>query len=53
MYSLLGDIDPALDLLEGLLPQANHETKAWVRQDSDFDPLRSHPRWQRVLALVE
>ena len=52
VYSLLGDIEPAFDLLERLLPQANHETKAWIKHDSDFDPLRDHPRYQKVLELV-
>jgi tetratricopeptide (TPR) repeat protein len=52
LCSYFGELDRALDLLEGLLPQANHETKAWVVQDSDFDPLHSHPRWQKVLELA-
>jgi adenylate cyclase len=52
VYSLLGDIEPAFDLLERLLPHANHETKAWIKHDSDFDPLRCHPRYQKVLELI-
>lgn len=52
VYSLLGDIEPAFDLLERLLPHANHETKAWIKHDSDFDPLRNHPRYQKVLELI-
>jgi adenylate cyclase len=51
-YSLSGDTERALELLERLLPQANHETKAWVMHDSDFDRLRKHPRWQKVLELI-
>jgi adenylate cyclase len=51
-YCILGELDRALDLLERLLPDANHETKAWVKQDSDFAPLHGHPRWQRVLGLA-
>jgi adenylate cyclase len=49
----LGDLDPAFDLLERLLPHANHETKSWIRYDSDFDGLRSHPRYAKVLALIQ
>jgi adenylate cyclase len=52
VYSLLGDIEPAFDLLERLLPHANHETKTWIKHDSDFDPLRGHPRYQKVLELI-
>jgi adenylate cyclase len=48
----VGEFDRALDLLEALLPRANHETKAWVLQDSDFDPIHDHPRWQKVLELA-
>ena len=51
-YSLHGDIEAAFDLLVRLLPYANHETKAWIKHDSDFDPLRSHPRYQKVLELI-
>jgi len=53
VYSQLGDVDPAFDLLERLLPHANHETKAWIKLDSDFDPLRVHPRYQRILQLLD
>ncbi len=51
-YCLLGERDRALDLLEALLPRSNHETKAWILQDTDFDPLHDHPRWQKVLELA-
>jgi adenylate cyclase len=48
----VGDIDAAFELLIDLLPHANHETKAWVLQDTDFAPLRSDPRWSRVVDLA-
>ena len=43
---------PAWPAWERLLPHANHETKAWIKHDSDFDVLHSHPYWQKVLALT-
>ena len=52
VYSLLGEIEPAFELLERLLPHANHETKAWIKHDSDFDPLHGHPRYQKILELI-
>lgn len=52
IYTQLGEIDKAFDLLERLLPHANHETKAWIKHDSDFDPLRDDPRYQTVLELA-
>jgi len=48
----LGDHDQAFDLLERLLPRANHETKSWIKHDSDFDQLRALPRYQKVLELI-
>ena len=30
VYAKLGNFDPAFDLLEHLLPHANHETKSWI-----------------------
>ena len=53
VHSRLGDHDKAFDLLERLLPRANHETKSWIQHDSDFDALRSLPRYQRVLELIQ
>ena len=52
-YARLGNFEPAFDLLERLLPHANHETKSWVKVDSDLDALRSLPRYQKVLELIQ
>jgi adenylate cyclase len=52
-HSQMGDFEPAFDLLERLLPHANHETKAWVKVDSDLDALRNLPRYQKVLELIK
>ncbi len=54
VYSLLGDIERAFDLLERLLPNAGHELKhGWIKHDSDLDPLRKHPRYQKILEVIE
>ena len=54
VYSMLGDIEPAFDLLERILPYAGHELKhGWIKHDSSLDPLRSHPRYQKILELVD
>ena len=52
VYAKVGDFDRAFDLLERLLPHANHETKSWTKFDSDFDGLRNLPRYKRVLELL-
>jgi adenylate cyclase len=53
VYSLLGDIDQAFDLLERLLPNAGEELRrGWIKHDSDLDPLRNHPRYQKILEFI-
>jgi len=53
VYSLLGDIERAFDLLDRLLPKAGHELKhGWIKYDADLDPLRDHPRYQKILELI-
>ena len=52
LHCHLGELDRAFDLLVTLLPRATPETKAWVLNDSDLDPLHNLPRWQKVLELV-
>jgi adenylate cyclase len=51
--SLVGEHERAIDLLLGLLPRAGRQTKEWVKHDSDLDPIRSHPRFPKVLELLE
>jgi adenylate cyclase len=53
VHAKIGNFDFAFDLLERLLPHANHETKAWTKFDSDFDGLRSLPRYKKVLELIQ
>ena len=51
-YGQLGDADSALDLLERMLPVAGQEFIKWIRNDSDFDTIRGHPRFQKFLELI-
>ena len=51
-YSVSNDLDQAFDLLEEILAKAPADMKAWALNDSDFDPLHSDPRWQKVLELA-
>ena len=43
-YANVGDIDKALDCLEGSII-----AKEWIEHDPDMDPLRDHPRYQAVM----
>ncbi len=47
-YSLSGEIDRALDLLEKR-PVSN---LAWIEHDKDLEPLRDHPRFKAILARL-
>jgi adenylate cyclase len=43
-YSLVGDVDKALDLLEDSV-----KSRSWIEHDHDLDNLRDHPRFQLFL----
>jgi adenylate cyclase len=47
VYAQLGEPDRAIDLLAAM-PLVNSEVRAWLREDSDLDSLRSHPRFQAL-----
>ena len=52
-YSLLGDVDAALDVLEQCLPGLGHEKVQWAKYDSDLDPVRNHPRYQKLFQRID
>ncbi len=43
-YSLIGQLEKALDLLEESIP-----SRTWIEHDHDLDNLRGHPRFRRYL----
>jgi adenylate cyclase len=51
-YSQLGKIDRAIELLEICLPQFGSDMKLWFMKDSDLDPVRNHPQFQKLLEIV-
>jgi adenylate cyclase len=46
-YSLLGDIDEALDVFERFI-RVTRDMDMWWEHDSDLDPIRSHPRFKQL-----
>jgi tetratricopeptide (TPR) repeat protein len=48
IFSLLGMPEPALDCLEKAF-QSGLRQSGWCEHDSNLDPLRSHPRFQKLL----
>ena len=49
IYILVGEPDKAVDQLEALLKVPYFLSPAWLRIDPTFDPLRKHPRFQKLV----
>ncbi|CAN5393946.1 adenylate/guanylate cyclase domain-containing protein [soil metagenome] len=52
VYSLIGEFDRSIDLLETCLPPSSINSKLWFKNDSDFDPIRTHPRYRKLLDQI-
>ncbi len=52
-FALLDEVERAVDVLAAWVPQVGTEMKLWFRNDSDFDTIRTHPYYQKLLALSE
>jgi adenylate cyclase len=53
VYSVLGESAQAFDILERILPNMSNEHHKWFKNDSDFDPIRTHPRYEKIAKLIE
>ncbi len=51
-YALLGEIERSIDLLEIHLGLVSKDHQSWFLHDSDLDPIRSHPRYAGLLAIM-
>lgn len=49
IYTMVGEHDAAVDRLKYLLSIPGELTPAWLRIDPTWDPLRAHPRFQRLM----
>jgi len=50
LYLHTGERDKAVDLLEKLLARPYFLTRAWLRIDPSFAPLKGYPRFERLVA---
>jgi serine/threonine protein kinase/Flp pilus assembly protein TadD len=48
VYALLGRAEEAMDCLEKAIKEGSWY-KGWAQKDSDFDSIRSHPRFQALI----
>jgi TolB-like protein/Flp pilus assembly protein TadD len=49
IYLLVGEPEKALDRLEPLLEVPYYLSAGWLRVDPTFEPLRGHPRFERLV----
>jgi hypothetical protein len=49
IHILNGDQEKALDVLEPLLKRPYYLSPGWLRIDPTFDPLRSNPRFRKLV----
>lgn len=52
-YALLGDHDKALDLLEQWQPRTGSDQRRWLAEDRDFDTIRKHPRFIKLMEQLK
>ena len=52
VYSHLGDSEAAFDLLERVIRNGRQFWRDWIENDSDLDGLRSHPRYEQLVAML-
>jgi TolB-like protein/tetratricopeptide (TPR) repeat protein len=50
IYIFTGEPEKALDALEQLFKTPYFVSPGWLRVDPNFDPLRGHPRFQKLVA---
>jgi len=51
IYSMLGDLDPALDALERAATGGLRQ-RGWYEHDNNLDPLRKEPRFKKLVASL-
>ena len=53
IYQLVGEPVKAIEQLDSLLRVPYYISAGWLRADPSLEPLRSHPRFQRLLVVAD
>ena len=53
VWAQIGEVDKAIDLLEGWARQIGAEQKNWFLHDSDLNPIREHPRYEGLVEMID
>ena len=53
IYTMVGEQEQAIAMLEHLLEVPGYLTAAWLRMDPTWDPLRGQPRFQRLVGVAK
>ena len=53
VYQFAGEPVKAIEQLEALLRVPHYVSPGWLRADPSLEPLRSHPRFQRLLTVAD
>jgi len=52
IYSLLGELDLALEYFEKAV-KSGYASREWIENDTDFDQIRDHPRFKKILEELD
>ncbi len=53
MWSQIGEVERALDMFQVWASHVGPENKIWMQRDPDLDPIRTHPRYPKLLDLID
>ena len=52
VYSIIGETEEAIRLLQRILPKSSRYQTMWFKNDSDLDKIRNDPRFEKMFNLI-
>jgi len=53
MWAQLGEPERAFEFLEDWIQHVGPDLKSWFKHDADLEPLRDHPRYQKLVEIID